>query len=145
MLDISFSELALCFLVALVVLGPEKMPVIARTIGRWTGQARAYMRNLSAELDREAHTSELKKQIGDAKRLLTEESESFKRGFEAVAEQGNSMLRDHPDPIPPPSAVATPAVPPLIAEAPTTVAVARPADGAAERAVVEPRKPEKHV
>ncbi|HET7796569.1 MAG TPA: Sec-independent protein translocase protein TatB, partial [Nevskia sp.] len=137
-------ELLVCFLVALVVLGPEKLPRVARGIGRWTGQAKAYMRNLSAELDREAHTSELKKQIGDAKRLLTEESESFKRGFEAVAEQGNSMLRDHPDPIPPP-AVATPAVPPVIAEAPTTVAVARPADGAAERAVVEPRKPEKHV
>ena len=141
MLDISFSELALCFLVALVVLGPEKMPVIARTIGRWTGQARAYMRNLSAELDREAHTSELKKQIGDAKRLLTEESQSFKREFEAVAEQGNSMLRDHPDPIPPPAPVATP----VIAEAGAAVAVARPVEGAAERAVVAPRKPDKHV
>lgn len=144
MLDISFSELALCFLVALVVLGPEKMPVIVRTIGRWTGQARAYMRNLSAELDREAHASELKQQIGDAKRLFTEESQLFKREFEAVAEQGNSMLRDHPDPIPPPAAPPAPPAP-VMADAPSTVAVARPVEGAIERAAVEPRKPEKHV
>ena len=42
MFDISFGELALCFVVALVVLGPEKLPKVARTVGRWAGQARGY-------------------------------------------------------------------------------------------------------
>ena len=51
MLDFSFSELLLCFVVALVVLGPERMPALARTVGRWTGKARVYMRNLTAELE----------------------------------------------------------------------------------------------
>ncbi|WP_293373664.1 Sec-independent protein translocase protein TatB [Nevskia sp.] len=99
MLDISFSELLMCFLVALVVLGPEKLPRVARGIGRWTGQAKAYMRNLSAELDRESHASDLRKQMDDARRIFNEESTSMKREFDGVADHGRSMLSDHPHPI----------------------------------------------
>lgn len=65
MFDVGFSELVLCFVVALVVLGPEKLPAVARTVGRWTGRARAYVRNLSAELERETGgaTGTLKRDI----------------------------------------------------------------------------------
>ena len=63
MFDISFSELALCFVVALVVLGPERLPKVARTVGRWSGQARAYMRNLSNELERETSVADIKRQF----------------------------------------------------------------------------------
>jgi sec-independent protein translocase protein TatB len=77
MLDFSFSELLLCFVVALVVLGPERMPAVARTVGRWTGKARSYMRNLSAELERESQVAELKKQIEDAQRVLREASQNL--------------------------------------------------------------------
>ncbi|MCX7060259.1 MAG: Sec-independent protein translocase protein TatB [Nevskia sp.] len=113
MLDISFSELLVCFLVALVVLGPEKLPRVARGIGRWTGQAKAYMRNLSAELDRESHASDLRKQMEDARRIFHEESSSLKREFDGAATQGQSLLTDHPHPAaaePPPA--AAPAMPP---------------------------------
>ena len=94
MLDISFSELLLCFLVALVVLGPEKLPRVARGIGRWTGQAKAYMRNLSAELDRESHASDLKQQMMDARRIFDEESTAMKREFHGAAEQGRNAMSD---------------------------------------------------
>jgi sec-independent protein translocase protein TatB len=77
MFDFSFSELLLCFVVALVVLGPERLPGIARGLGRWTGQAKAYMRNLSAELERESQVAEIKKQVTDAHRILKEESAAF--------------------------------------------------------------------
>ena len=99
MLDISFSELLVCFLVALVVLGPEKLPRVARGIGRWTGQARAYMRNLSAELDRESHTSELRKQMEDARRIFDEESHSMKREFDGIAERARSTGDALPPPV----------------------------------------------
>lgn len=99
MLDISFSELLMCFLVALVVLGPEKLPRVARGIGRWTGQARAYMRNLSAELDRESHASDLRRQMDDARRIFNEESTALKREFDSAADQGRAMLGEHPHPI----------------------------------------------
>jgi len=74
MLDFSFSELVICFLVALVVLGPERLPAVARTLGRWTGKARTYMRNFSAELERETQMSDLKKQLEETQRLLSEQS-----------------------------------------------------------------------
>ena len=53
MFEVGCSELLLCFIVALVVLGPQKLPAVARTLGRWTGRARSYVRNLSSELERE--------------------------------------------------------------------------------------------
>lgn len=125
MLDISFSELLLCFLVALVVLGPEKLPRVARGIGRWTGQAKAYMRNLSAELDRESHASELKQQMADARRIFDEESTAMKREFHGAAEQGRNAMSDS---LPPADAAPvhgeavvtpTPPAPPRSAEAPS--------------------------
>ena len=64
----------ICFVVALVVLGPEKLPRVARALGRWTGMARTYMRNLSAELERETQTADLKKQLADANRLIQEQT-----------------------------------------------------------------------
>ncbi|MEW6168229.1 MAG: Sec-independent protein translocase protein TatB [Pseudomonadota bacterium] len=74
MFDISFTELLLCFVVALIVLGPERLPKVARTVGRWTGQARGYLRNLTSELDREARFAELKKQLEEANRAMREQS-----------------------------------------------------------------------
>jgi sec-independent protein translocase protein TatB len=44
--DVGFSELLLCFIVALVVIGPQKLPAVARALGRWTARARSYVRNL---------------------------------------------------------------------------------------------------
>lgn len=140
MLDISFSELLLCFLVALVVLGPEKLPRVARGIGRWTGQAKAYMRNLSAELDRESQASELKQQIADARRIFDEESTAMKREFHGAAEQGRNAMSD--------SLPAAAAVPAYIETPAAQIAPSAPA--AAPRAAdvlsfSEPKTPDKHV
>ncbi len=79
MFDVGFSELVLCFFVALVVLGPERLPAVARAIGRWTGMARSYMRNLSSELEKESQAAELKKQISEAREALKEQADAFKQ------------------------------------------------------------------
>lgn len=79
MFDISFGELALCFIVALVILGPERLPKVARTLGRWAGQARGYMRNLSSELERETQLMDLKRQLEDAQRELRSASSEAER------------------------------------------------------------------
>lgn len=86
MFDISFGELALCFIVALVVLGPERLPKVARTVGNWAGRARGYMRNLSNELERETQVMDIKRQLDEARRELRQagaEAERETRGIDA--------------------------------------------------------------
>ena len=92
MFDISFSELLLCFIVALVVLGPERMPAVARAVGRWTGKARVYMRNLSAELERETQVADLKKQIDEAQRILRDQSQSIQSETHKLVEEAKPAV-----------------------------------------------------
>lgn len=92
MFDIGFGELFLCFVVALVVLGPERLPKVARMAGRWTGQARSYMRNLSSELERETNAADLKKRLEEANRLARAELASFKSSLHSETQQVQEAL-----------------------------------------------------
>jgi sec-independent protein translocase protein TatB len=56
MFGIDISEIMVIFLVALVVLGPEKLPKLANTVGRWVGRARAMARQFREQLEQEAET-----------------------------------------------------------------------------------------
>jgi sec-independent protein translocase protein TatB len=62
MLDVGFSEILLTSAIALVVLGPEKLPKVARQVGNWVGRARAMARQLTEQLEREVSAEELMKQ-----------------------------------------------------------------------------------
>lgn len=66
MFDIGFLELVLIGVLALVVLGPERLPGAARTVGRFAGKARALARGLQAQLQQEmaAQEARLKKDFG---------------------------------------------------------------------------------
>jgi sec-independent protein translocase protein TatB len=59
MLDFGFSEILLTSAIALVVLGPERLPKVARQVGNWMGRARVMARQLSEQLEREVHAEEL--------------------------------------------------------------------------------------
>jgi sec-independent protein translocase protein TatB len=85
--DVGFSELLLCFLVALVVLGPQKLPAVARTLGRWTARARGYVRNLSSELERETGgAADLKRDLGDAARAVREAASGVKEDLRKLGD-----------------------------------------------------------
>jgi Tat protein translocase TatB subunit len=62
MLDVGFSEILLTSAIALIVLGPEKLPKVARQVGNWVGRARAMARQLSEQLEREVSAEELLRQ-----------------------------------------------------------------------------------
>ncbi|HVC01261.1 MAG TPA: Sec-independent protein translocase protein TatB [Steroidobacteraceae bacterium] len=62
MLDFGFSEILLTSAIALLVLGPERLPKVARQVGNWMGRARAMARQLSEQLDREVSADELLRQ-----------------------------------------------------------------------------------
>ena len=59
MLDFGFSEILLTSAIALVVLGPERLPRVARKVGNWMGRARLMARQLSEQLEREVNAEEL--------------------------------------------------------------------------------------
>ena len=60
MFDIGFLELLLIGVVALLVVGPERLPKLARTAGLWLGRGRRMLSSVKAELDRELKAEELK-------------------------------------------------------------------------------------
>jgi sec-independent protein translocase protein TatB len=72
MLDFGFSEILLTSVIALVVLGPERLPKVARQVGNWMGRARAMARQLSEQLDREVTAEEFLKQQNTRKVTPTE-------------------------------------------------------------------------
>jgi len=53
MFEVGFTEIILILGIALLVLGPEKLPKLANQVGRWAGRARAMARQLRAQLDEE--------------------------------------------------------------------------------------------
>jgi sec-independent protein translocase protein TatB len=63
MFDIGFWELALILVVALVVIGPEKLPGAARSIGLWVGRAKRIVNSVKNDIDKELRLQELQDQM----------------------------------------------------------------------------------
>ena len=60
MFDIGFQELVLLGVIALIVVGPERLPKMARTLGLWSGKIRYYVNQVKNDIDREVRAQELK-------------------------------------------------------------------------------------
>lgn len=75
MFDIGFSELLVIAVVALIVIGPERLPKVARTAGLLSGRLRRYVNDIKADISREMQLDELKKMQQDvADRIAAAES-----------------------------------------------------------------------
>ena len=61
MFDIGFSELMVIGVVALIVIGPEKLPRVARTLGHLAGRLQRYVSDVKADINREIELDELRK------------------------------------------------------------------------------------
>lgn len=61
MFDLGFSELMVIALVALIVIGPERLPRVARTMGHLAGRLQRYVADVKADISREVELDELKK------------------------------------------------------------------------------------
>jgi sec-independent protein translocase protein TatB len=91
MFDFSFGELALIGAVALVVLGPERLPKVARTVGEWLGKAQRYVSQVKADINREMELAELKK-LQEEARAAAQSVQSAVQGFESDVRQAASEL-----------------------------------------------------
>ena len=104
MIDFGFDKIALIGAVALIVIGPEKLPRVARTVGHMLGKAQRYVADVKAEVSRSIELDELKK--------MKTEFEGAARDVEQTVrnevDQTNSDLKDAWDDGLPP-ALSTPA------------------------------------
>ena len=63
MFDIGFLELIVITVVALVVIGPERLPGVARNVGKWVGRTRRFITQVKSDIDRELKQEELRKAL----------------------------------------------------------------------------------
>jgi sec-independent protein translocase protein TatB len=104
MFDIGFSELIVVALVALIVIGPERLPRVARTIGALLGRAQRYVNDVKADIQREVDLDGLKnvrdtfedaaksmeQSVQQVEKDLQAEGESLNRGVSASAQGGDA-------------------------------------------------------
>jgi sec-independent protein translocase protein TatB len=100
MFDIGFSELIVIGIVALVVIGPERLPRVARTAGLLLGRMQRYVNEVKADINREIQLDELKKlqsdvqqSVHDFERGFTDEMRSIERSVEEAADSVAAGVR----------------------------------------------------
>ena len=106
MFDVSFSELLVIAVVALLVIGPEKLPRVARTVGAFAGRMQRYMAQVKEEVNREVRFEELQKLQQEIKQSV-EKTESQMNQFSSEvgsikSEVGNTKKTTVKSPKPPP-------------------------------------------
>ncbi len=102
MIDLGISKMALIGVVALIVIGPEKLPRVARTVGMLLGKAQRYVADVKSEVSRSMELDELKKMketvVGAAKDVentIQSNASDFEKSWsEATSMNANSQLGD---------------------------------------------------
>lgn len=108
MIDLAVSKLALIGAVALIVIGPEKLPRVARTVGTLLGKAQRYVADVKAEVSRSMELDELKKMKETVESAARDVETSIHTGtseFEKEWSDATSMAASplsEPGPPPPP-------------------------------------------
>ncbi|CAK0780765.1 Sec-independent protein translocase protein TatB [Gammaproteobacteria bacterium] len=85
MFDVGFSEVLVIALVALLVVGPEQLPKLARTVGLWMGRIRYFVHSVKVDIDRELKAEELQ-------RILKEQAGV--RPLESILDETRQAISD---------------------------------------------------
>ncbi|GKW50773.1 Sec-independent protein translocase protein TatB [Halomonas sp. NCCP-2165] len=86
MFDIGFLELLLIGVVGLLVLGPERLPKAARTLGLWIGKIKRTVSGMQREISAQLEAEELRQKLNEQQKKLDESLNQARRGVEGVAE-----------------------------------------------------------
>ena len=89
MFDVGFSEMLVIAVVALVVIGPEKLPGVAKTVGAWFGRLQRYVNDVKADINREIELEELRK----FKTQFEEAAQSLDSGFRSEVGQAEASMQ----------------------------------------------------
>ncbi len=98
MLDFGFGELLLLGSVALIVLGPEKLPHVARMAGAWYGRIRRQLMQIQREIEQEVHVAEMRKAMNEELAKLRDIQSEVQA--QAAQHFDTSEPRIMPDPVP---------------------------------------------
>jgi len=82
MFDIGFAELLVLVIIGMVVIGPEKLPTVMRTVGKTVGQARRFMSGIQNQIEQEVKLDELNKKIMAETKDMQDSVENAIKGTE---------------------------------------------------------------
>ncbi len=105
MFDIGFSELVVIGLVALIVIGPEKLPRVARTVGHLIGRLQRYVADVKSDINREVELDELRKMRDSVQQAAASIETSVTSGVTKTEEEINRSISGE---VPAVAAVASP-------------------------------------
>jgi sec-independent protein translocase protein TatB len=94
MFDIGFSELMVIAVIALVVIGPERLPRVARTLGHLAGRLQRYVTDVKADINREIELDELRKMRDSMQQAASSFETSVKSGLASAESEVNQMTAD---------------------------------------------------
>ena len=89
MFDIAFSEVVVIAVVALIVIGPERLPKVARTLGHMFGRLQRYVNEVKADINREMELDELRKLRSEVQSAASE----FESSIHKAAQEVDSGVR----------------------------------------------------
>ena len=92
MFDIGFSELVVIGLVALIVIGPEKLPRVARTVGHLIGRLQRYVADVKSDINREVELEELRKMRDSVQQAAASIETSVTSGLNKTEEEINRSI-----------------------------------------------------
>ena len=134
MFDIGFTEVTLIAVIGLLVIGPERLPRVAREVGLWVGRIRRYVTQVRADIEREVRAEELrelvKKPVDELKEAIKDTEKTIKDTEKTIRVEEKKLEKDlnagdDSSKINPPSS-GTEAKRGAAASAPTTDAGAEP-------------------
>lgn len=89
MFDIGFSEMMVIAVVALIVIGPERLPKVARTLGHLWGRAQRYINGVKADISRDMALDELRKM----QQKVQQEADATQRALNLVSQQLDQQVQ----------------------------------------------------
>ena len=108
MFDIGFSELLVIGVVALIVIGPEKLPRVARTVGHLAGRLQRYVSDVKADINREIELEELRKMRDSMQQAATSMESSVQSELNKTETELNQSVEAVVGEVKPPEEQAAP-------------------------------------
>ncbi len=94
MFDVGFAEVMIIGVVALIVIGPERLPDVARKVGRWVAKIQRFIKGVRSDVSRELESGELKALIGDQKEQINELRGMVKDAQKDIQKSTSSLVKE---------------------------------------------------